>query len=197
MIRYNPSEWQTIHEAYGILLEGRYDIYDWSYKPASKVITHIRVNGREFELGNAHFILAEKEEGMINMEDDKGILCYFFSKADEMNDYDWERFWTRSYTSPLWRSQALNWNQREIQDKANREAAEKRKAEREAAIEELQKYADKKKLRLIIEYDTVYFIKIDKKKHKDADAASDELVLMFAREYPGNGVEIVEERKVI
>lgn len=196
---YNEDkEWKVIHEAYGITLKGKYANYESAYSDYSKIITAISVNGRELDLGYAHFIVAEQTPYVINIEDDKNLLCYMFSRREKpMDDWEFENFFFKEYNGTLWRHRARNRLADERIREEEEKAQTKREAEKAKQIEDFKAYAEKKKLRLIMEYDKAYFVKIDKRRHKDSDKATDEMVLQFAREYPDNGVEIVEEREVV
>ena len=194
---YNEeADWKTIHEAYGVTLKGKYADYEGSYADYSRVLTAISINGREIDLGYSHFIVAEKVPYIINIEDDKNLLCYLFSYT-EMDDYEFEHFFTKEYNGSLWRHRARNHLADERIEEERLKKVAKRKANIDNQIAEFKTYAEKKKLRLVMEYDKAYFIKIDKRRYKDSDKVTDEMVLEFARKYPGNGIEIVEEREVV
>ena len=199
MIIWNPNaEWKTIHEAYGVKLEGKYAGYDSVSSPEiTRCITAISVNGREIELGNNVIFAEDPTHHFINMEDDKDILCWYLAHTLLMDDYDYERFWVKEYHCHMWRHFAEQKKRRiEEHERLEREI-EEREAQKAANIALYQAYADKKNLRLIVDGDTAYFVKIDKRRHKNADKADDAMVLNFARDYSGNGIEIVEEREVV
>lgn len=191
------AEWKTIHEAYGIKLEGKYAGYDSVTSPEiTRCITAISVNGREIELGN-NCIFAENSTGhYINMEDDKDILCWHLAHT-LMDDYDFEQFWTKQYHGYPWKHFALE-KKRRIEEHRRQEAEwEAHKAKVDATIAEFRSIAERKGQRLIVEGDSAHFVKIDKRRHKDADKADDAMVLNFARTYPGNGIDIMETREVV
>lgn len=192
------AKWELIHEAYGIRLEGKFAGYESVFSPEiRRCITDISVNGRQFYLGNNCIYAEDKTGQYINMDADKDILCWYFAHLDkEMDDWEYEHFWLKEYHNAFWKHRALQRKQREAEQERNRIAAEEREAERQKVIADFQAYANKKKLRMIIADDNAYFIKINKRIHKNADEAADDLVLMFAKEHPGNGVEIVETREV-
>lgn len=200
MVIYNKNaEFQLIHEAYGVKLEGKYYSYEspWSDSEYDTVIGVIKVNGREVNLGG-HEIVAFKCKGIINMEEDKDLLCNYFAhnKVDEMDDWTLEHFFLKEYHSCLWKYHTQQRILRERIEAENKKAAEERTAKRNAKIAEFQAYADKKGLRMIVDYDRAYFVKIDKRVHKNSEQAEDQLVLDFAQKYPGHGIEIKEVKGI-
>lgn len=198
-IIWNPNaEWKTIHEAYGIKLQGKYAGYDSISSPEiTRCITAISVNGRDLELGNRCIFAEDPTHRFINMEDDKDILCWYLAHTLLQDDYDYEQFWLKQYHNYPWKHFALE-KKRRIEEHRRQEAEwEARKAKVDATIAEFQKEAERKGQRLIIEGDTAYFVKIDKRRHKGADKADDQMILKFVRTYPGNGIEIVEIREVV
>lgn len=196
MIISEEKTWKPIHSAYGVDLKGQFGVYNSPFDGNRDVIVAISVNGRELYLGN-NFINAHHEEGVINMEDDKDLLCFMFSRREkEMDDWEFDRFFTKEYFHTLWRSKARDRKLLEEMEKAEAEVAKIKQLKREQSIAECKVYAEKKKLRLIIDHDNAYFVKIDRKRHKNADDVPDQTILDFIEKYPGNGVEIVETRKI-
>lgn len=195
---YNKNaEWELIHSAYGTELKGKKGTWFSPFDGEQDVYTNISVNGREIDLGN-HAILVTGDSSVINMDADKDLLCYMFANMEtEMDDWKFEHFWTKEYFSSLWRHHTRNQMLNERLESERKVEQEKREAERQAKIDEIKAYAEKKKLRLVMEYDTAYFVKIDKRKHKNSEQATDEMILSFIRKFPGNGIEIVEERSIV
>ena len=194
---YNKNaEGELICSAYGTELKGKRGTWLSPFNGEQDVYTNISVNGREIDLGN-HAILVTGDSSVINMDADKELLCYMFAhKEKEMDDYEFEHFWTKEYFSSLWRYHTRNKMLNERLESERKIEQEKREAERQAKIDEIKAYAKKKKLRLVMEYDTAYFVKIDKRKHKNSEQATDEMILSFVRQFPGNGIEIIEERSI-
>ncbi len=196
MIISEEREWKPIHFNYGIELNGIFGVYNSPFDGNRDVIVAISVNGRELYLGN-NFINASHEEGIINMEDDKDLLCYMFSYQEKpMDDWELEKFWIKEYKGSLWRSITRDRKLRDEKERIMKEVEKERQLKREKVIMECKVYAEKKKLRLIIDNDNAYFIKIDRKWHKNADEVPDQTILDFIERYPGNGVEIVETREI-
>jgi len=195
------QNWTLIHSAYGVNIEGKFGYYESIFgDPTEKVIERISVNGREFYLGNGHWIYADKVKGMINMEEDKEILCYYFAKmrpVAEIDDYEWESFWFKEYKNCLWRYHARNHMLNERLENERKVEQERREAKRQAQLDELKAYATKKKFYMIVSGDKAYFIKLDKRNADAPGKVDDAHILSFAQDYPGNGVDIVEEREVM
>lgn len=194
------QNWTLIHSAYGVNIEGKFGYYESIFGDSTeKVIERISVNGREFYLGNGHWIYADKVKGMINMEEDKEILCYYFAKMRpvvEMDDYEWESFWFKEYKNCLWKHHTRNRMLNERLENERKAEQERREAKHQAQLDEFKAYAEKRKLYMVREYDTVYFIKLWGENKKAAGRVDDAHILDFARNYPGNGCDIVETREV-
>lgn len=189
---------REIHNAYGITLKAEIQEYTWYYGGTDDVVMRIWVNEREVYLGHQHFIILSDPSGQrINMEADKDVLCWYLARHP-MNDLELEDFFLKQYHGTLWKYHAQNRMFKERQDAELERIAAKAKAERDAQLDELHKYAEKKKLYMIVQYDQIYFIKYDKRKYKaeDLDKVGADNVLRFAQDYPGNGVDIVEERRL-
>ena len=195
------QNWTLIHSAYGVNIEGKFGFYQSPFgDPTEKVIESISVNGREFYLGNGHWIYADKVKEMINMEEDKDLLCYYFAKmrpVSGMDDYDWENFWFKEYKSCLWKHHAQNCMLNERIEAERKVEADKRKAREQKILNEYKAYAKKKKLYMIREYDTVYFLKLTGENTKAPETVDDIHILQFAKDYPGNGCDIVETKEVV
>lgn len=194
------QNWTLIHSAYGVNIEAKFGYYQSPFgDPTEKVIESISVNGREFYLGNGHWIYADKVKGYINMEEDKDFLCYYFSKmcpVCEMDEYDWENFWLKEYKGCMWKHHVQNRMLNERLEAERKVAFEKQKAKEQELLDSFKAYADKKKLYMIREYNTVYFLKLTGKNKKAAGSVDDKQILQFARDYPGNGCDIIETREV-
>ena len=194
------AEWELIHSAYGIELKGKRGIYDSCFNGEEEVWTDISVNGREFRypmgMGGVH-IHNRAGDNIINMDSDKDLVCYMFAHRErEMDDYEFEQFWRKEYFSPFWKHHTRNRMLRERQEEIERAEQEKREAERKAELDKLKAYADKKKFYMIVSGDKAYFIKLDKRNADAPGRIEDSRILQFAQDYPGNGVDIVEEREV-
>lgn len=180
-----------IHEAYGIKLRGEIDEYESCLEQCTReIIVRLWINDAEIDLG-ASWIYRNKEEGIINMEDDKDLLCYYFAN-NPREPWEMLKFFEKEYHNTIWRERARQMMFKERIDEEQRKKEEERKAKRQLWIQSCEEYAAKKKLRLIVDYDKAYFVKIDKKRHKNSDDVDDKTVLDFADKYPGNGVDIVE-----
>lgn len=189
---------REIHSAYGITLKGEIQEYTWYYGGTDDVIMRIWVNEREVYLGHQHFIILSDPSGQrINMEADKDLLCWWLAHNPK-DDRELEEFFLREYHHSMWKHFARNQMFKERQDAELERIAERRKAKETEQMEEMQAYADKKKYYLIRKYDDIYFIKYDKRKYKaeDLDRVGADVVLQFAQEHPGNGVDIAEERRL-
>lgn len=189
---------REIHSAYGVSLKGEIQEYTWYYGGTDDVIMRIWVNEREVYLGHQHFIILSDPSGQrINMEADKDLLCYWLSKNPK-TDEELETFFLKEYHRCLWKHFAQQWMFKERQDEELERIAARAKEKRDAQLDELHKYAEKKKFYMVVQYDQIYFIKYDKRKYKaeDLDKVGADNVLKFARDYPGNGVDIVEERRL-
>lgn len=105
---------KEIHSAYGIKLKGRVMGYESIWSPEiTHIITELWVNERFIDLGNAHSIFAEDKTGrFLNMEKDKDDLCYWLAK-NEMDDWELEQFFSKQYTSSLWRCRVRQMKMRE------------------------------------------------------------------------------------
>lgn len=186
-----------IHEAYGIKLRGEIDEYESVIDRCTReIIVRLWVNDIEIDLG-ADWIYRNKENGYINMEDDKDQLCYWIANTD-YTPWELHQFFTKEYNGCLWRSRTRDMEMRERQKKEWEREAKEREAKRNKEFEECKAYADKKKLYMIVEHETVYFIKATGKNKEiiESGKADDKMILDFARNYPGNGCDIVETREV-
>lgn len=186
-----------IHEAYGIKLRGEIDEYESVIDQCTReIIVRLWVNDIEIEL-DARGIYRNKENGLINMEDDKDLLCYWIANTDH-TPWELHQFFTKEYTGCLWRSRARDMQMRERQRKEREIETKEREAKRNKELEECRVYADKKKLYMIVDGETVYFIKLTGKNKEIVDSgnANDKMILDFAHDYPGNGCDIVETREV-
>lgn len=194
---YNKNaEWELIHSAYGTELKGKRGTWLSPFDGEQDVYTDISVNGRELYLGN-HAILVTGNSSVINMEADKDLLCYMFAHREkEMDDYEFEQFWTKEYFGCLWRHHTRNRMLNERLENERKAEQEQREAKRQAQLDEFKAYAEKRKLYMIREYDTVYFIKLWGENKKAAGRVDDAHILDFAHNYPGNGCDIVETREV-
>ena len=187
---------REIHSAYGITLKGDIQEYTWYDGRVDDVIMAIYVNEREVYLGHSFFIILSDPSGQrINMEADKDVLCWYLAHHP-MNDQELEDFFLKEYHHTMWKNHARNQMFKEKQDVELERIAARAKEKREAELDEMHKYAERKKLYMIVQYDQIYFIKYDKRKYKaeDLDKVGADNVLKFAQDYPGNGVDIIERR---
>ena len=191
---------REIHSAYGITLKGEYEVYHWYDGRDDDVIWRIWVNDREIYLGRGHFIISEdKTEQYINMESDKDLLCYWLSK-NPMDDYALDRFFTDSvggYRSCWWRSHARDRMLRDRLEEQRKAEADARKSAEEIQMAAYKAYADKKNLYMIRDYNVVHFLKLNKKNAKAIGVLDDDVILEFAKNYPGHGCDIVETKEVM
>ena len=188
---------REIHSAYGVTLKGVYDDYHWYDGSVDEVIMEIYVNDQRVYLGSGHFIISEDKTGQrINMEDDKDYLCYWLS-THKMDDYELENFFLKQYHGSVWKHFARQQMMKEKMDAVHKADAERRAKERQSQIDEAEEYARKKKLHVIRKYDELYLVKLSGKNKDCVGRVTDDQILQFAKEYPGNGVEIVEKRSLM
>ena len=96
---------ETIHNAFGITLRGEIDGYYSFLSPEVKrTVVRLWINDIEIDLG-ANDILRDKNPNLINIEDDKELLCYWLS-LHPMNQWQLEQFFTKEYKGTLWRHKA-------------------------------------------------------------------------------------------
>lgn len=97
---------ETIHEAYGITIKGEIDGYSSFLSPDIKrTVVRLWINDTEIDLGANDIFRDKNQNSLINIEDDKEILCYWLS-LHPMDQWQLDQFFIKEYKSTLWRYKA-------------------------------------------------------------------------------------------